>query len=154
MNSNDIKRVLRLNAKRTSMIRRCHSPNADKRTASEYRDRGIEVCKEWRENPVSFIEWCINNGEQEGLQLDRIDVDKGYSPENCRFVTPVVNGRNRRNTVWLTAFGETKPLGAWMEDPRCAADYATIHARVQKEPAWDHERAISTPSTRPSKKKN
>ena len=43
-----------------------------------------------------FNDWCLNNGWEEGLQLDRIDNDGPYSPWNCRFVTPRENGFNKR----------------------------------------------------------
>ena len=65
-----------------------------------YQDRGITVCDEWLvfEN---FRDWAISHGYKEGLQIDRIDNDKGYCPENCRWITPKENINNRRNTVRL-----------------------------------------------------
>jgi hypothetical protein len=74
------------------MIRRC----TDKKdlSYSGYGGRGITVCKEWLEID-SFMGWAKSNYKK-GLQIDRIDNDKGYSPENCRFVTPLVNVGNQR----------------------------------------------------------
>ena len=65
-----------------------------------YQDRGITVCDEWLvfEN---FRDWALSHGYKEGLQIDRIDNDKGYCPENCRWVTPKENMNNRRNTICL-----------------------------------------------------
>ena len=65
-----------------------------------YQDRGITVCDEWLvfEN---FRDWALSHGYKEGLQIDRIDNDKGYCPENCRWVTPKENMNNRRNTIRL-----------------------------------------------------
>ena len=65
-----------------------------------YQDRGITVCDEWLvfEN---FRDWALSHGYKEGLQIDRIDNDKGYCPENCRWVTPKENVNNRRNTIRL-----------------------------------------------------
>ena len=65
-----------------------------------YQDRGITVCSEWLvfEN---FRDWALSHGYKEGLQIDRIDNDKGYCPENCRWVTPKENVNNRRNTIRL-----------------------------------------------------
>ena len=60
-----------------------------------YGGRGISVCKEW-ENFTNFAKWGLENGFSPELQIDRIDNDKGYSPENCRFVTSLVNNNNRR----------------------------------------------------------
>ena len=50
------------------------------------------------------------------MQLDRKDNNKGYSPDNCRFVTPKVNSRNKRNTKLLTINGETKSVAEWCEN--------------------------------------
>ena len=65
-----------------------------------YQDRGITVCDEWLvfEN---FRDWALSHGYKEDLQIDRIDNDKGYCPENCRWVTPKENANNRRNTLRL-----------------------------------------------------
>lgn len=63
-----------------------------------YGDRGIKVCDEWH-NIENFIKWCKTSGYKKGLQLDRIDNNKDYSPENCRFVTVQQNLCNRRNTI-------------------------------------------------------
>lgn len=64
------------------------------RVKRRYSDRGISVCDEWK-IPEPFIEWAISNGYREGLEIDRIDNDKGYFPENCRFVNRTCNSMNR-----------------------------------------------------------
>ena len=65
-----------------------------------YQDRGITVCDEWLvfEN---FRDWALSHGYKEGLQIDRVNNDAGYCPENCRWVTPKENTNNRRNTIRL-----------------------------------------------------
>ena len=65
-----------------------------------YQDRGITVCDEWLvfEN---FKDWALSHGYKEGLQIDRVNNDAGYCPENCRWVTPKENMNNRRNTIRL-----------------------------------------------------
>jgi hypothetical protein len=62
---------------------------------SGYGGRGITVCDEWRNDPTDFIKWAEGNGYKEGLQIDRIDNDGNYSPENCRFVTQHENLKNK-----------------------------------------------------------
>ena len=61
-----------------------------------YYDRGITVCKEWLESTESFIQWALLANYKLGLEIDRIDNNKGYEPTNCRFVTRSVNSQNRR----------------------------------------------------------
>ena len=73
---------------------RCNNPN-DK-DYMKYGGRGIKVCKDWQENPQSFIEWALANGYANNLSIDRIDVNKGYSPDNCRWADAVTQTRNRR----------------------------------------------------------
>lgn len=79
-----------------SMKRRCYSPK-DKRF-NRYGGRGISVCDEWIKNSVAFIKWAFNNGYKEGLSLDRIDNNKNYSPDNCRFISVAENNRNSSST--------------------------------------------------------
>lgn len=71
---------------------RCSNPKH--KNYKDYGGRGITVCSEWLivEN---FVAWC----EQtyiEGYSLDRIDNDKGYSPENCRWTTRTIQSINQR----------------------------------------------------------
>ncbi|MDE3055575.1 MAG: hypothetical protein KGI80_02615 [Verrucomicrobiota bacterium] len=76
---------------------RCYKFNND--AYDVYGGRGIYVCDEWRrekgnkgrETLLNFVEWCINNGWQEGLQLDRIDNDGPYAPWNCQFIPLIEN---------------------------------------------------------------
>lgn len=95
-----------------SMKSRCENPNRVK--YKDYGGRGIKVCAEWM-NAENFVRWALQNGYAEGLQLDRIDNDGNYCPENCRFVTPKENSRNRRNTKSLTINGETRCVSEWCE---------------------------------------
>lgn len=73
---------------------RCY--NTNKPTFKYWGGRGITVCQQWLDDFKSFYDWAMANGYQEGLQIDRIDNDQGYSPDNCRFVTPRENSLNRR----------------------------------------------------------
>ncbi len=69
--------------------RRCYL-SSDKSYA-RYGGRGIVMCAEWLENFENFESWALQNGHIKGLQLDRIDVDKGYSPTNCQFISRQCN---------------------------------------------------------------
>lgn len=96
-----------------TMKNRCENPNRPK--YKDYGARGIVVCEEWH-NAENFCKWALENGYEEGLQIDRIDNEGNYEPSNCRWVTPKDNSRNRRNTVYLTINGETKCVAEWCEE--------------------------------------
>ena len=85
-----------------AMMERCgHRTGASEYALNNYRDRGITVCELWRNSPQAFGDWLLAHGWRKGLQIDRIDNSQGYSPENCRVVTPKENANNRRNTLRL-----------------------------------------------------
>lgn len=84
------------------MMERCgHFKGAPECNLRLYRDRGILVCIEWQKSPRAFGDWLLAHGWRKGLQIDRIDNSKGYSPENCRVVTCRENCNNRGNTLRL-----------------------------------------------------
>jgi hypothetical protein len=95
-----------------TMKSRCENPNRE--NYERYGARGITICEEWQ-SAENFVKWALNNGYKKGLQIDRKDNSKGYSPDNCRFVSPKSNSRNRRNTKHLTIKGETKCVTEWCE---------------------------------------
>ncbi len=78
------------------MTQRCWDKNAI--NYPNYGGRGITVCKSWR-NFDNFAKWALVNNYSDELQLDRIDNSKGYSPENCRFITRTENMRNTRVNI-------------------------------------------------------
>lgn len=76
-----------------NMIKRCTDANHPH--YRNYGGRGISVCEEWMDVRV-FIKWLEDNGASNDLHIDRIDNNKGYSPENCRLTTQAENNRNKR----------------------------------------------------------
>ena len=109
-----------------------------------YGGRGISVCEEWsgKDGVVNFCEWSMNNGYEEGLQIDRIDNDGNYEPSNCRWVTCQENLMNKSNTLFYEYNGNKKTLQDWAIESNIP--YKRLRARI-KECGWSFEKAITTP---------
>lgn len=121
-----------------SMKARCYSKKQDMYQA--YGGRGISVCDEWLESPMSFVEWGLGNGYRKGLTIDRIDVNGNYHPDNCRFVDQTTQARNRRYNRMLTFNGETKCMEEWSKITGISS--ANIQVRIDR-CGWSVERALS-----------
>lgn len=125
----------------TGIKGRCNNPN---NTAyGNYGGRGITVCLEWLHDYAAFRAWALDSGYERHLDIDRIDNDSSYSPENCRWVTRSENLRNRRSNRVLTAWGESKVMTTWFEDPRCVVKGNTVVSRLRY--GWSVEDALSLP---------
>lgn len=118
---------------------RCNNPNS--KDAHNYYERGIVVCEEWNKSYEAFRDWAIANGYQDGLTIDRIDVNGNYCPENCRWATAKEQCRNTRVNHLLTHNGETKTIAEWAEIT--GIDYYTLAKRIEK--GWSDDDAITRP---------
>jgi hypothetical protein len=78
-----------------NMKQRCTNPKNPK--YHRYGGRGIDIAQEWM-TIQGFWDWAQTSGWEEGLTIDRIDNDKGYCPENCRWVTAAINSKKKRTT--------------------------------------------------------
>lgn len=120
-----------------NMKDRCY----DKRNKSykNYGGRGITVCDEWLNSVDSFVEWSLKNGYNENLEIDRIDNDKGYSPENCRWATREEQANNKRTVLKIEYQGKTQGLRKWCRE--LGLPYRKTHKRlfIYK---WDIERCF------------
>ena len=77
------------------MIQRCCNPK--NKDYKKYGGRGIKICARWRYSFPNFLE---DMGERpEGMSLDRRDNNGDYTPDNCRWATPVEQQNNRHNTI-------------------------------------------------------
>lgn len=121
-----------------SMLDRCYLKKAF--NYPNYGGRGITVCKIWKEDFTEFKNWAFSNGYQEGLTLDRIDVNGNYEPSNCRWVTQKEQARNRRNNKYITCNEETHCLSEWAE--LLGIKYPTLTTRFKKHGIKSIEKAI------------
>ena len=124
---------------------RCQDVNSQ--SYKHYGGRGIKVCDEWRDNFQAFYDWAMANGYKEGLTLDRIDNNKGYSPKNCRWTSVKEQSNNRRSNRYLVFRGERKTISQWADT--IGVNQETLYKRLVH--GWSIERALSTP-TRKRKK--
>lgn len=118
------------------MRRRCSNPS-DKAYPS-YGGRGITVCERWQ----SFENFLHDMGYRpKGKSLGRIDNDKGYSPENCRWESSRQQNNNKRNNRHIEALGESLTLPEWAR--KTGLSVATIESRIAR--GWLPERALTQP---------
>jgi Fic family protein len=93
------------------MKERCCNPKS--KSYKNYGLRGIDICEEWKQDFMSFYNWAIANGYSEELTIDRIDNNKGYAPDNCRWVNKYIQNNNTRRNRKIHCFGETHTVSEW-----------------------------------------
>lgn len=97
-----------------AMLGRCRNPN--NHAYSRYGGRGITVCLRWT-GKDGFKHFCADMGERpEKTSIDRIDNEKGYCKENCRWATVVEQANNTCKTKMLTIGGKTQSLSDWCKE--------------------------------------
>lgn len=137
-----------------AMLQRCYNSNC--KSYKNYGGRGITVCAEWKNKEKTtikgtkcnnatkgfkaFREWALSNGYADNLTIDRIDVNKGYSPDNCRWATPKEQQNNLRRNRIITYKGKAQTLAQWCEE--LGFDYALAHHRLQRN--WSAEKIFET----------
>lgn len=94
---------LRLHRIWSNMKQRCANPN--KRDFKYYGARGISVCEEWRQDFWNFYHWAMLNGYKDGLTIERVDYDRNYEPNNCKWIKATEQQRNMRTNRVFEVFG-------------------------------------------------
>jgi hypothetical protein len=127
-----------------NMKTRCDNPSAT--YYADYGGRGIAYCDRWKHFENFLEDMDVRPVDK---TLDRIDTDKGYYKDNCRWATPREQACNRTNTISFTYQGVTKPLALWADD--LALPYHTLYLRIFSR-GYTVERAFSTPHRKTLKK--
>ena len=112
----------------SGMKNRCY--NEKHPSYANYGGKGITICDEWLRSFAVFQGWALANGYSDDLSIDRIDNDKGYSPENCRWATRTEQNENTRNNHLVTINGKTQPLSAWAREREL--NYHTVSFRIHQ----------------------
>lgn len=117
-----------------------------------YYDKGIGICKEWENDFEEFESFALGNGYKKGLQIDRVDNNKGYYPDNCRFVEPHVNVNNRDNTFRVIYNGIEYPFMELLREKKLLKHAGTIYMRIKRNMPIDY--AIDKPIRKGNYKRN
>lgn len=120
------------------MLQRCLNKNTP--CYNRYGGRGITVCEDWLDFNVFFRD--MGSKPFKGAQLDRVDNNKGYFKENCRWTTSKINCNNRRSCVNITWNNQTKTLTEWSETINIPMK--VLRDRISRY-NWSIERAFTTP---------
>lgn len=104
-----------------------------------YGARGIKVCDRW----LTFANFYEDMGDIPfpGAQIDRIDTNGDYTPENCRWTTATQNMRTRRMNHYITYQGETRCITEWEE----IKGFPREKIRTRLKAGWTLEEAMETP---------
>ena len=116
----------------------------------DYGGRGITICEDWASDYITFRDWSLKNGYNDTLTIDRIDNEKGYYPDNCRWVSMRTQQRNKSRNRDITFNNETKTLSEWAE--ALGMNYFTLHKRMQH--GWSIEKAFTKPLKKRTNKKS
>lgn len=133
----------------SNMKDRCCRPTY--KAYENYGGRGITVCDEWLNKErdgkntkgwLAFESWALSHGYADNLTIDRIDNNKGYSPDNCRWVSMKVQSNNTRHNRYITYKGVTKTMVQWSEELNIGYETLVYRLHVAH---WPVEKTFETP---------
>lgn len=122
----------------SKMKARCNNPNGS--SWQHYGGRGIKVCDRWLNSFEAFLE-DMGLRPSKGYSIERIDVNLGYAPENCRWATTKEQMNNKRNNIMIEWKGQTKTVSQWSEI--VGLPIALIRERWKR--GWDADRVLGEP---------
>jgi len=124
------------------MTQRCY--NSSNKKFKIYGGRGIKICDEWLNDRTTFFEWAFKNGYNDNLTIERIDSNKGYSPDNCKWATYAEQNRNTSQNFHVTIDGEDKIMADLAKEVGINRGILSYRIKTGMTP----EEAISVPITR------
>lgn len=138
-----------------SVKARCYNPKA--KGYERYGGNGVIMCDEWLSDFKAFYDWCMANGWQKRLQLDKDIKAKElglipnlYSPDRCSIVTPKRNSNSRKSNRILEFNGRKLTISQWSDEtgiPRNA-----IRMRIEQH-GYSIEEALTSPMFKPRKQR-
>ena len=128
--------MFRLKAVWRTMLHRCYNKKAS--MYYTYGERGIKVCKKWHN--FDNFQKDMHLTYKKGLTIDRIDNNKGYSPNNCRWATPLEQGQNTSRSRFLKYNGLIKSLSQWARDINIKRSTLSMRYYVYK---WSVDKCLT-----------
>ena len=122
----------------TSMKQRCLNPKNEQ--YHNYGGRGITICDRWINSLQNFVA-DMGKKPSRNFTLERINVNLGYCPENCKWITKKEQSLNKRTSVKLEIKGVTKNASEW--DKEMNLPEGTVCRRLKR--GWSSSRAVTTP---------
>ena len=120
------------------MKQRCY--NSNNKDYPDYGERGITICREWKNDFKAFYDWAINNGYAENLEIERIDNNENYEPSNCKWATRKEQNNNTRHNHYIELNGEIHTMKEWAKI--IGLSYQTLSSRINKL-HWNIEKALT-----------
>lgn len=112
---------------------KCRCNNANHPSFKRYGARGIRISEEWEISYSTFKQWAISHGYSDDLELEREDVNGGYSPANCKWVSHYEQTLNRRDTLYITLDNVTMRL----------RDFCLVHSiSINTVNNWRHRNVL------------
>ena len=121
-----------------NMRKRCFNPNDNR--WENYGGRGITICQEWNDYKI-FRKWAMDNGYNDNLTIDRIDVNGNYCPENCRWADAKIQANNVSRNRIIEYEGKKMTMSEFAD--YIGISYSALQHRITR--GWDINSIVTTP---------
>lgn len=128
-----------------AMLQRCYDKSF--KYYDCYGGRGIKICEEWQ-SYEPFRDWALSHGYEDGLSIEREDVNRDYCPDNCKWIPLSQQANNRRNTLYVEYHGKMVTMRDLAD--LYGVDRRRLYRRIVKQ-GWSVEDAINRPIEKKSR---